>query len=264
MYRFQDPSSLNVQVSYGRVNIEHSNTIECTVEIKGTEDQVKEFTVRFINKEVQVIQKSTSSNNISIGNIHIGNKYVQTNGVNISQSGGGINISGVSGSVTINGKRINLSDIEGNSTSTESVDPPVITIRIPKVDCYFELSDIAELYAKTQLAEVEAELSGNAKAEVFVCDSLKADLSNTSNLKATVAEGDLDADTSGCANLKVYGNPFISTVKADSSGTSKIDTSATVKGSYKASASGRSVIEHTGTIEGRVKESVSGMARVRL
>ena len=244
MYNFQNPSALDTQVSYGKVIIEHSKDNNCTVDIKGTEAQVKDFSVTFSAGEVKVTQKSTSSN---FGNITIGDD---------------INISGVSGSVTINGKKINISDIkEGTSVSNE---PPVVTIKVPKVDCTIELSNIAELQAKLSLGEVDVELSGTAKAELYMCDSLKTDLSGTSNLKATIANGSLDADTSGCSSLQVYANSTIESVKADSSGTSSIYTNGTVKGNYKAVASGCAKISHNGLVQGKVKEFTSGMGKIKI
>lgn len=272
MYNFQNPSALDTQVSYGKVIIEHSKDNNCTVDIKGTEAQVKDFSVTFSAGEVKVTQKSTSSNfgNITIGDfINIGGNYVQSignfrqsNGVHINQSNGDINISGVSGSVTINGKKINISDIEeGTSVNNE---PPVVTIKVPKVDCTIELSNIAELQAKLSLGEVDVELSGTAKAELYMCDSLKTDLSGTSNLKATIANGSLDADTSGCSSLQVYANSTIESVKADSSGTSSIYTNGTVKGNYKAVASGCAKISHNGLVQGKVKEFTSGMGKIKI
>ena len=270
MYNFQKPSALYIQVSYGKVIIDHSNDNTCTVNIKGTEAQVKDFSVTNDRGEVKVTQKSSNAGNITIGNVHIGGNYVQSiggftqsNGVNINQSGRGINISGVSGSVTINGKKINLSDIEEDFT-VESNEPPVVTIKIPKVDCTIELSNIAELQAKLSLSEVDVELSGTSKAELYMCDSLKADLSGTSNLKATIANGSLDADTSGYSSVQAYGNPTIESVKADSSGTSSIYTNGTVKGNYKAVASGCAKVSHNGAVKGKVKESTSGMGKVNV
>lgn len=244
MYNFQNPSALDTQVSYGKVIIEHSKDNNCTVDIKGTEAQVKDFSVTFSDGKVNVTQKSTSSN---FSNITIGDD---------------INISGVSGSVTINGKKINISDIEeGTSVSNET---PVVTIKVSKVDCTIELSNIAELQAKLSLGEVDVELSGTAKAELYMCDSLKADLSGTSSLKATIANGSLDADTSGCSSLQVYANSTIESVKADSSGTSSIYTNGTVKGNYKAVASGGAKISHNGLVQGKVKEFTSGMGKIKI
>jgi hypothetical protein len=272
MYNFQNPFSLDIQASYCTVILEQSTNNNCTVDIKGTKDQVKDFSVTFSEGEVNVTQKSSNSNfgNITIGDFHIGKNYVQSiggfrqsNGVNINQSGGGINISGVSGSVTINGKKINLSDIEGD-TSVESNEAPVVTIKIPKVDCTIELSNIAELQANLSLGEVDVELSGTAKTELYMCDSLKANLSGTSSLKATIANGSLYADTSGCSSLQVYANSTIESVKADSSGTSSIYTNGTVKGNYKAVASGCAKVSHSGVVQGKVKKSTSGMGKINV
>ena len=264
MYNFQKPSSLDIQASYGKVIIEHSKDNNCTVDIKGTEAQVKDFSVTFNAEEVKVTQKSASSNfgDVYIGRQSIGN-FIQSNGVNINHSGGGINIFGVSGSVTINGKKINLSDIEGD-TSVDSNEAPVVTIKIPKVDCTIELSNIAELQANLSLGEVDVELSGTAKTELYMCDSLKANLSGTSSLKATIANGSLDADTSGCSSLQVYANSTIESVKADSSGTSSIYTNGTVKGNYKAVASGCAKVSHSGVVQGKVKKSTSGMGKINV
>jgi hypothetical protein len=227
---------------------------------------LKEFKVENSNGEVRVIQKSTGSGNIQIGNIYqSGNtRVVRGNGMNVIQSNGGINISGFSGNVTINGKKINLSDFSGDDSSSENNEPPVIKIKCPKIDCSIELDEIAELSAKLALADVEIDLSSTAKVDLFMCDDLNANLSGTSSLRATVAGGELKADTSGCASLQVYGNQSIAAVKANSSGTSKIQTSGTVDGAYKANASGMVKINYSGTINGRAKESTSGMASINL
>ena len=258
---FQNITALDIRVSFGKVVIEQSTDNSTTVDIKGSPEQLKDFKVDSSNGEVRVIQKSSG-----LGNIHIGNIYqsVQGNGMNVIQSNGGINISGFSGNVTINGKKINLSDFGGDDSSSENNEPPTIKIKCPKIDCNIELSDIAELTAKLSLADVEIDLSGTAKSDLFMCDNLSANLSGTSSLRATVAGGELKGDTSGCAGLQVYSNQSIASVKANASGTSKIQTSGTVNGTYKASASGMSSVQHSGTINGRTKESASGMARIDL
>ena len=263
---FQNITALDIKVGFGEVIIEESISGSTTVDIKGSPDQLKEFKVDSSNDGVRVIQKSSGSSNIHIGNIYqSGNtRVVQGNGMNIIQSNGGINISGFSGNVTINGKKIDLSDFNSDDSSFGNSEPPVIRIKCPKIDCSIELSDIAELTAKSSLADIEIDLSGTAKSDLFMCDNLSANLSGTSSLRATIASGELKADTSGCASLQVYGNQNIASVKASASGTSKIQTSGTVNGTYKASASGMSSVQHSGTINGRTKESASGMARIDL
>ena len=266
MQEFQNVTGLDIRVSFGKAIIQQSADNSTTVDIKGSPEQLKEFKVENSNGEVRIIQKSSGSGNIHIGNIcQSGNtRVVQGNGMNVIQSNGGINISGFSGNVTINGKKINLSDFSGDDTSSENNEPPVIKIKCPKVDCNIELDGIAELKSEAILADVEIDLSGAAKANLYICDSANVDLSGTSKLRVTIAGGDLKADTSGCSKLEAYGSTSLNSVKVDASGTSKIQTSGTVEGAYKASASGMSKIDHSGTINGKAKESISGMASINL
>ena len=264
MQEFQNTNSLDITVSYGKVIIENSNNANCTVDIKGNPNQLKEFKISNTNGNVKLVQNSTNYGSINIGNISIGNNYIQSNGVNVIQSNGEINITGASGNVTINGKKINLSDITSNNPNIENNEPPVIKIKCPKVDCDIELSNIAELSAKLHLSEVNIDLSGTAKAELYLCDSIETNLSGTSELKVAIAEGNLIANTSGCASLLAYGKNSIDSVKANSSGTSSIKTNGLIKGNYKANASGCSKINHNGSIEGNQKQSTNGLGKIYL
>lgn len=218
-------------------------------------EKAEDFSVSNKGGQVHVVQENPSLGDISIsgGNISIGGS---TRGVNIINSNEGIYISGASGRVVVNGREINLSD-----TASDSKPSPKIVIKCPKIDCDFELSGLSQLVAKLKLGAVDLSMEGSSQAEIFWCDDLTADLRGSTKLKA-LADGDVNIDCSGSSHASIRTSNSFSSVKAETSGSSRINTSGNVNGNYKADSSGASSIRHEGNVRGKIKKSCSGVSSI--
>ena len=231
------------------------------IEISGSEDAVSAIKVDRQGNTLTIDDKSSGgSNTITMSN---GGTVIQsfsgTSISGVSMIGNDIHIGGGSGSVFINGKRIDLNAI--SPTTKEDYVPTLITIYTPIVDLSLTLGGMAKFVSTALFDDVDIDLAGSTEATINGTH-FNIDLSGTSKLTAAIQGGDLKIDTSGCSSAFIRGNAKY--VNADSSGTSNIKTDGVCLGDYKADASGCSSIDHKGSIRGRSKERVSGVAKVNL
>ena len=245
-------ASSNIAVSPSK-----NGTIQ--IEVTGADKAVENISVRHQGNTVEIVDRSSGSSSQTIisngGNVMT---FSTGNVQNISMVNGEIHIDGGSGSVFVNGKRINL---DGDSASTSSQTPTTIKIYAPLSDLDLTLKGTAKFASSQLFDSAYVDLSGATQA-ILSANSLDFDLSGTSELKAEIKGGDLVADASGTSNASIVGD--FKSCKADTSGTSKIVTLGTCLGDYKADASGCSNIRHKGNILGRSRERVSGVASVNI
>ena len=230
------------------------------VEVNGTDKAIENITVEQHGDTIVIEDRSSGSSSQTI--ISSGGNVFQSfsgNVSNISMVDGDIHIGGGSGSVYVNGKRI---DLDGDrAESKEPYKATLITIYTPIADLDLTIKGLAKFASSQSFDHACVDLSGSTQA-IFTANSIDLDLSGTSEVKANIQGGDLTADTSGCSTASIVGD--FKSCKTDSSGTSKINTSGTCHGDYKANASGCSGIQHKGAIQGRAREKVSGVANINI
>jgi hypothetical protein len=128
-YEFDTGFSVEINLTAScDVDIQPTNDNTLTVDVSG--DKPEDVTVTFDGKSLKVIEASTGSSNISIGNVTISGGRTVISGVSGNFtgtviSGGNIYMSGNSGSIYVNGKKIDI----GNGG--DDYTPRKITINIP-------------------------------------------------------------------------------------------------------------------------------------
>lgn len=260
-YSFNATETLEI-ASSSDIKVYPSKSGLLEIEVTGSEEAIANIKVEKQGNTATIEDNSSSGS---------GTQIITSNGTSIIQSfsggtvingvsmiGNNIHIGGGSGSVFINGKRINLDD---TTATKEDYVPTLITVYTPIVDLSLTLRGVAKFVSTAIFDNVDIDLSGSSEATVNGTD-FNVDLSGTSKLTAAIQGGDLKIDTSGCSSAFVRGN--VKYVNADSSGTSSIKTDGICLGDYKADASGCSSITHRGSIRGRAKERVSGVASINL
>lgn len=230
------------------------------IEITGSDKAIESIAVNQSGNTISIEDRSSGSGSQTI--VSSGSTIFQSfsgNVSNISMVNGDIHIGGGTGSIYVNGKRIDLDD--DRAESKEPYKATLITIYTPIADLDLTLKGLAKFASSQLFDSAIVDLSGSTQA-VFSANSIDLDLSGTSEVKASIYGGDLTADTSGTSQASIVGN--FKSCKADTSGTSKITTSGTCFGDYKANASGCSNIRHKGAIQGRAREKVSGVASINI
>lgn len=251
--------SLNISAS-SNIAVSPSKDGTIQIEVTGSDKAIENVTVKQSGNTISIEDRSSGSSSQTI--ISSGGNIFQSfsgNVSNISMVDGDIHIGGGSGSVYVNGKRI---DLDGDRTeSKEPHKATLITIYTPIADLDLTLKGLAKFASSQGFDNATVDLSGSTQA-IFTANSIDLDLSGTSEVKATIYGGDLAADTSGTSTASIVGD--FKSCKADTSGTSKVTTSGTCFGDYKANASGCSSIRHKGAIQGRARERVSGVASINI
>lgn len=253
--------SLNISAS-SNIAVSPSKDGMIQIEVTGSDKAVESITVKQSGDTISIEDRSSGSSSQTI--ISSGGNIFQSfsgNVSNISMVDGDIHIGGGTGSVYVNGKRINLDDSNDRTESKEPYKATLITIYTPIADLDLTLKGLAKFASSQGFDNATVDLSGSTQA-VFSANSIDLDLSGTSEVKANIYGGDLTADTSGTSTASIVGD--FKSCKADTSGTSKVTTSGTCFGDYKANASGCSSIRHKGAIQGRARERVSGVASINI
>lgn len=236
------------------VNIAVSPSLDSLVRVEIEGDEDDNISVKQRGDTIEIKANTQGINSQTI---------ISTNGVTqisggsfsgVSMVNGEIYISGGSGSVTVNGKRIDLGSGEGKEHK-----PTLIKIYTPFADLELCLRGMAKFASSQMFDDVFVDLNGSTQA-IFDANEIKADLSGSSQLQANIKGGELNVDTSGSSNASIVGD--VESVKADSSGSSHVTTSGKCLGDYKADASGCSSIRHKGNILGRARKRQSGMANI--
>lgn len=230
------------------------------IQVDGSDKAIESITVRQSGNTIEIQDRSSGGSSQTI--ISSGGSVFQSfsgDVSNISMVNGDIHIGGGSGSVYVNGKRL---DLDGDrNDSKEPHKPTLITIYTPIADLDLTLKGLAKFASSQNFDNVFADLNGSTQA-VFTANSIELDLSGTSEVKAQINGGELSADTSGTSTATIIGD--FKSCKADTSGTSNVSTSGTCHGDYTAKASGCSSIRHKGNVQGRSREKVSGVASVNI
>lgn len=238
-----------------------TGTGKAIVEIEATEEQLKDFEVRQDGDTVAIVQKSTSTRGMIIGDVIMGGSFqgvISTGrGTTVINRGGNTYISGGSGKIFVNGQEIDLNAGAGG----ESVKPPTI-----KILATSGLNLSAELYSGKLTTRVpfngaEIDYQGHVEAEIAAVD-LDANISDSGILRAAILGGDLDVTIAGSAQVFVTGK--WSKAGVNISGSGSVNSSGECLGNYSATVSGSGRVVHTGIVGGRVKERVSGSGRVQI
>ena len=221
------------------------------------------FDVHQKGNQVFITQKGVKgSGGVSINTVFSGGRLVQSqvvSGRGATIVGGGVVITGASGDVIINGKRINLDDIAG-----EDVPPtPRIHVVIPNgsiLDGTF--GGIGDVKVEPVLSQAYINASTSASVIVQVEGAMNVHASSSGEIGAKL-NGSLNAQASSSGRVVVTG--MFSDVNASASSSGLIETTGHCNGDYIADASSSGSVRHSGGVDGRVRprESSSGRVSVR-
>jgi len=243
------------------VVIYETNADALTVDVEGDDaDKVK---VSCSSGTLTIKHEGASFGNITIGNISMsgGTTFVQGVSGNFSGtviSGNNIYMSGGSGSVFVNGKRIDLNE------SGKDYTPTKITVYVPgriTTSLDASISGTGSLRSQVYLEEAFINSQGHTKIEL-TAGNIQAQVSGSGDLDARIQDGDLNVSISGSADVRVVGDMRSANVQVSGSG--DVITEGICHGNYHASVSGSGDIRHVGTVKGRVRESVAGTGSVRI
>jgi hypothetical protein len=262
--RYEYEPSQHVELNINatcEVVINETSDVAITVDVEGDDaDKVK---VSYSSGTLTIKHEGASFGNITIGNISMsgGTTFVQGVSGNFSGtviSGNNIYMSGGSGSVFVNGKRIDLDE------SGKDYTPIQINVYVPShitASLDASISGTGSLRSQVYLEEAFINSQGHTKVEL-TAGSIQAQVSGSGDLDARIHDGDLNVSISGSANVRVVGDMRSANVQVSGSG--DVITQGICHGNYHASVSGSGDIRHVGTVKGRVRESVAGMGSVRV
>jgi hypothetical protein len=220
---------------------ESPSATEVSVQIEADEEILNEFKVYQQQNTIYVRQQSSrASKRFTI----------------FENIGGNINISGGSGTVIINGRRINLDTFNG-----EAFSPPLVKIITPRANLEAKLSGISNIASKVKLCSTFLSLQGSVKAAI-ITQNLEIDSSGLSKVKAILEGGGLELNISGSSQTEIQGTWEKASVSLSGSG--QINTIGSCLGDYKVNASGSGSVVHSGNVKGRIRENTSGCARVKI
>jgi hypothetical protein len=232
-----DSGSVQVEVSGSDRFIEkcrvtqHGNTIKIDAE----EEDLGGSSTTIING---VVMQSSGGSVISVG------------------GAGGMTVVSGSGSVVINGKRINLDTLD----DAPSEPKPVITIYTPLAVFECNLSGVSSLNSTAVLANVFLQCKGHCEASLLSVESLDVNISGSGRVNAELKGGELATQISGSGQLHASGEWSKANVQISGSG--QVYTNGVCNGDYRASVSGSGYVSHQGEVKGRIRENVSGSGRI--
>lgn len=221
------------------------------------------FDISQKGNQVYITQKGAKgSGGVSINTVFNGGRLVQSqvvSGRGATIVTGGTIITGASGTVIINGKRINLDDIAGE----DAPPAPHIHVEIPNgsiLDGTF--SGIGDVKVEPILSQAYINASTSASVMVWVEGSLKVHASSSGDVGAKL-NGSLNAQASSSGRVVVTGT--FTDVDASASSSGSVETIWYCNGDYNADASSSGSVRHSGGVAGRVRprESSSGRVLVR-
>lgn len=183
-----------------KVSIKASCTIKITEGSLSWNSNTKEkFSVIEGNNSLYITQIKDKSN-ISITQ-NFGNTSMNINsarGIAIGDISGGVIISGASGDVYINGKKINISDYQDDDYKV-----PELTISIPKnYDLDLDVSGNSEVYSSVLLKKVNLQISGSCDVNIK-CKDINVDSSGSSTINIQLAGGKASCDCSGSTDINI-------------------------------------------------------------
>lgn len=261
-YEFDTGFSVEINLTAScDVNIQPTNDNTLTVDVSG--DKPEDVTVTFDGKSLKVIETSSGAGNISINNVTMSGGRTVISGVSGNFtgtviSGGNIYMSGNSGSIYFNGKKIDL----GNGG--DDYTPRQITINIPTsitATLDAQISGVSKVTSQFNFEDAFVTSKGSGDISLIAAN-LDAQLAGSSDLNAQLLGGNLNLQVSGSTDVVVNGS--MSQVTIQVSGSADIDTYGTCHGNYNASASGSADIRHHGTVLGRVRKSSSGCSTIQV
>lgn len=265
MYRFLDVNTLS------KLDINsHSNVIVkplknnkyIEVEISGgPDDDVEAVTVEQIETTLYIKDKSPSNNNnITITSNNSVMNFRSGNVSNVSIGNGSINFIGnVSGTVTINGKTVNLDDFQ--DAKQKDVKPIVITIYTPAICLDLQLSGSATFTGTQSFYSVNVDTCRDSIVNLTATD-LMVNSSNSSIVTANLLHGDVMINSSNSSKVNINGN--YKSIMVNSSNSSNVTTKGHCSGNYIASASNSSYIYNEAKVDGRKTQNTSNSAKIRL
>lgn len=229
-FNTSDTPELNITVGCDVV-FATGNNYEVTVTVDGNGIDVYQN-----NNAIFVKHQNTGASirNVVIGDIARGSIISVGN----IRSGRNINISG--GTITINGKRINLSDL----TDTPEMPVPKVYITAP-IGSFLELNvnDTGSVYGDVEFYSAYISASNNAEVNLTIQGQVQINASNNAAV---------------CIN-----GPF-ETVTAIASNNAVITTVYDCTGDYNATASNNGCVTHHGIVNGRVRSRENNNGSVRI
>lgn len=268
-YEYNPHDQLEINLSAAcEVVVYATNDNSLVVDVEG--DDADKVNVNFNGRTLEIKHEGHNSGGISIGNVvmnggdswtNIGRGVVMS-GISMGQntviSGNNIHISGGSGSVYVNGKRIDLDEAGENYTPTK------VSVYVPEgleTSLDAEITGTGMLRSNVYFEEAYINSQGHTGVSLSTA-SLQAQVSGSGDLDASIYGGDLNVTISGSADVRVNGNMSRATVQVSGSG--DVYTCGTCQGNYSASVSGSGDIRHQGQVLGKVRKSVAGSGSVRV
>lgn len=255
--------SITVQLDvHCRVILEKTNELEPSICVSG--DPNKTIKTKQDEDTISITQEGELNSGFSIngGSFSVGgNSSINIGRVtgNFSDNTGEIHISGQTGAVYVNGKRV---DDGGGATYEEMV----LWVYLPArsdVELEAELSGSSQLTSSADILLRSAYIDavGSAIVRDIVAGSIEAHIAGSGDIHGTIIGGSLDVSCSGSGEVVIFG--AFRNVRLNISGSGDVTTHGDCAGDYRVSASGCASVYHDGKVWGKSRKSVSGVATIR-
>ena len=252
-FHVKQKAALVISHLLGDVTILPGNDGTVTVEINGTENQIKQVSIRQQGDKIEI---TSSGRGISINNgvFHFDSDFV---GSSVFTSGDVTYV--YSGGTVIVNDRV----VQGNGNVYPRPEPLQVKVYAPSgSSADVKMVGSGYFVSSVALGAVDLDFAGSCKFALTDVKDLDIDISGSVEGKVNSVVGDLDINISGSANVEMGGE--FSRVKINASGSAAIATHGTCQSDYTVKASGMCQVNHHGRVSGRVTKKSSGMCSVNV
>jgi hypothetical protein len=201
---------------------------------------------------------------VKSGWLSVSQKQQSGGSVTFSNFGNSVNVTSVSGNMTmVNGRVfVNGQEVKPGSQAAEAEVPSRVIVHMPqRMQLSARLNGSSVLASKVTFAEAEVTVSGQSTVGIAAQD-IDFTLSGQGDSYLVCQGGALEVNVSGQGTVTAKAGPSFKKVKAKISGMGSVKTSGLCAGNYDAKVSGMGSISHNGNVNGFIDKKVSGMGSI--